>query len=70
MSKWLNDESHVPGDDYPLLFDEICLYSWSESYPEPPLFDIVHSKKLCFDENELKLKMEMEEGGSVEASAL
>ncbi len=49
IKTWLEDRSHLPGDDFPLMFDELCLYTWSDTYPHPPLFKVVHSVKLCPD---------------------
>ena len=44
------DKSHAPGDSHPIVLDEIALYTWSDSYPEAPLFEKIHTKSLLTDE--------------------
>ena len=47
MIEWVE---HKNGDHAPihhqLLFHEIALYSWTDTYPKPPLFKKLHSKSL------------------------
>lgn len=51
MSEWVeNKENNHAPIEHALLFHEVSLYTWTDSYPQEPLFKKIHSKSLVPEE--------------------